>query len=132
VDKLELRVPRDRDGRFSAGLFERHQHSEKALVSPLAEMYVQGLSTRKVKAITQELCGHSFSASAVSAINKGPDQSLSEFAHRLLDEPYPYLILKHSQVARRYMTAESSAKVMTPAVAAGELEEEVTPLLMAS
>ena len=93
VGKLELRVPRDRDGRFSTELFERYQRSEKALVSALAEMYVQGVSTRKVKAITEELCGHSFSASAISAVNKGLDESLSEFAHRQLDEPYPYLIL---------------------------------------
>jgi len=93
VGKLELRVPRDREGRFSTELFERYQRSEKALVSALAEMYVQGVSTRKVKAITEELCGHSFSASAISQINKGLDKSLSEFAHRHLDEPYPYLIL---------------------------------------
>ena len=63
---LELRVPRDRDGRFSTDLFARYQRSEKALVSALAEMYVQGVSTRKVKAITEELCGHTFSASAIS------------------------------------------------------------------
>jgi putative transposase len=93
VGKLELRVPRDRDGRFSTELFERYQRSEKALVSALAEMYVQGVSTRKVKAITEELCGHSFSASAISSINKGLDESLSEFAQRHLEEPYPYLIL---------------------------------------
>jgi putative transposase len=55
VGKLELRVPRDRDGRFSTELFERYARSEKALVSALAEMYVQGVSTRKVKAITEEL-----------------------------------------------------------------------------
>jgi putative transposase len=93
VGKLELRVPRDRDGRFSTELFERYARSEKALVSALAEMYVQGVSTRKVKAITEELCGHSFSASAISSVNKGLDESLQEFAHRHLDEPYPYLIL---------------------------------------
>lgn len=51
VGKLELRVPQDREGRFSTQLFERYQRSEKALVSALAEMYVQGVSTRKVKAI---------------------------------------------------------------------------------
>ncbi len=69
VGKLELRVPQDRDGRFSMELFERYQRSERALVAALAEMDVQGVSTRKVKAITEELCGHSFSASAISAIN---------------------------------------------------------------
>jgi putative transposase len=71
VGKIELRVPRDRIGEFSTGLFERFQQSEKALVSALAEMYVQGVSTRKVRAITEELCGHSFSASAISAIKRG-------------------------------------------------------------
>jgi putative transposase len=93
VGKLELRVPQDRDGRFSTELFERYQRSEQALVATLAEMYVQGVSTRKVKAITEELCGHSFSASAISAINKRLDESLAAFAQRPLTEPFPYLIL---------------------------------------
>jgi transposase-like protein len=93
VGKLELRVPQDRNGRFSTQLFERYQRSEKALVSALAEMYVQGVSTRKVKAITEELCGHSFSASSISDINKTLDEQLEQFSSRRLDEEYPYLIL---------------------------------------
>src|SRR5512146_2184293 len=93
VGKLELRVPQDRDGRFSTELFERYQRSERALVAALAEMYVQGVSTRKVKAITEELCGHSFSASSISTINKKLDESLAQFAHRRLSEAFPYLIL---------------------------------------
>ncbi|WP_025290540.1 IS256 family transposase [Sphingomonas sanxanigenens] len=93
VGKLELRVPQDRNGRFSTELFERYQRSEQALVATLAEMYVQGVSTRKVKAITEELCGHSVSASAISAINKRLDASLAAFAGRQLAEPFPYLIL---------------------------------------
>jgi putative transposase len=93
IGKLELRVPRDRNGEFSTALFERYQRSEKALVAALAEMYVQGVSTRKVTAITEELCGHRFSASSISAINKGMDQALARFAARPLDEVYPYLIL---------------------------------------
>jgi putative transposase len=93
VGTLELRVPQDRQGRFSTEVFERYQRSEKALVGALAEMYVQGVSTRKVKAVTEELCGHSFSASAISAINKNLDASLKAFAERRLKEPYPYLIL---------------------------------------
>jgi hypothetical protein len=48
-------------------------------VGALAEMYVQGVSTRKVKAITEELCGHEFSASAISAINKRLDEDLHSF-----------------------------------------------------
>src|SRR5690348_16988477 len=66
VGKIELKVPQDRQGRFSTELFERYQRSEKALVAALAEMYVQGVSTRKVKQVTEELVGHAFSASAIS------------------------------------------------------------------
>jgi putative transposase len=93
VGKLELRVPQDRQGRFSTELFERYQRSEKALVAALAEMYVQGVSTRKVKAITEELCGHSFSAAAISTINAKLDEGLAQFAGRRLDDACPYLIL---------------------------------------
>ena len=93
VGRLELRVPQDRQGRFSTELFSRYQRSEQALVSALAEMYVQGVSTRKVKAVTEELCGHEFSASTVSEINQGLDARLAEFAGRRLEEAYPYLIV---------------------------------------
>jgi transposase-like protein len=93
VGTLELRVPQDRKGEFSTQVFERYQRSEKALVSALAEMYVQGVSTRKVKAITEELCGHSFSATAISDINKKLDHQLHQFATRRLEEKYPYVIL---------------------------------------
>src|SRR3984893_3329866 len=93
VGKLELRVPQDRSGRFSTQLFERYQRSEKALVAALAEMYVQGVSTRKVKAITEELCGQEFSASSISTINKRVDEELARFMSRRLEEDYPYLIL---------------------------------------
>lgn len=93
VGKLELRIPQDRQGHFSTQIFERYQRSEKALVSALAEMYIQGVSTRKVKAITEELCGYAFSASAISAVNKTLDESLERFAKRPLEENYPYLVL---------------------------------------
>ena len=93
VGKLELQVPQDRQGRFSTEIFERYQRSEKAFVNTLAEMYIQGVSTRKVKAVTEELCGHAFSASTVSSINVRLDEELAKFASRRLETEYPYLIL---------------------------------------
>ena len=93
VGKLELRVPQDRQGRFSTEIFERYQRSEKAFVNTLAEMYIQGVSTRKVKAVTEELCGHAFSASTVSTMNVRLDQELAQFSSRRLEAEYPYLIL---------------------------------------
>jgi putative transposase len=93
VGKMELRVPQDREGHFSTELFERYGRAERAFVGALVEMYVQGVSTRKVKAVTEELCGHEFSASAVSRLNVKMDETLRRFAERALDEDYPYLIL---------------------------------------
>lgn len=93
VGTIELRVPQDRLGRFSTEVFERYQRSEKALVAALVEMYVQGVSTRKVKAITEELCGHEFSASTISRVNTNLDAALKTFAERTLQEAYPYVIL---------------------------------------
>ena len=93
VGKLELRVPQDRQGHFRTEVFERYQRSEKALVGAMTEMYVQGVSTRKVKAITEELCGHEVSASTISRLNVKLDEELERFAKRRLSEAYPYLIL---------------------------------------
>jgi putative transposase len=93
IGKLELRVPQDRQGHFRTEVFERYQRSEKALVAALSEMYVQGVSTRKVKAITEELCGHEFSADSISQINRKLDDELAKWASRPLEEEYPYVIV---------------------------------------
>jgi putative transposase len=74
-------------------------------------MYIQGVSTRKVKAITEELCGHSFSASAISSIVKQLDVQLDQFANRSLDEAYPYLI-----VDARYEKVRESGAIRSRAV----------------
>src|SRR5262245_57264937 len=70
VGKLKLRVPQDRNGRFSTEIFERYRRSEKVLVAAFTQMSIQRVSIRKVQAISEELCGHSFSAGAISQINK--------------------------------------------------------------
>ena len=93
IGTLELRVPQDRGGLFRTEVFGRYQRSEKALLLALAEMYVQGVSTRKVRAITEELCGHGFSASSVSAVTVQLDGELERFMKRPLTEEYAYLIL---------------------------------------
>jgi len=101
VGKIELRVPQDRGGFFRTEIFERYQRSEKALVTSLMEMYLQGVSTRKVKKITEELCGTQFSAQTVSNLNKTLDAELEKFATRKLDVEYPYLILDATYIKVR-------------------------------
>jgi transposase-like protein len=92
VGGLELRVPKDRDGQFQTELFERYQRSEKAFVLALLQMYVEGVSTRKVSAITEALCGLEVSKSQVSALTAKLDAEVAEWRSRLLTEEYPYLI----------------------------------------
>ena len=75
------------------------------------KMYIQGVSTRKVKAISEELCGHSFSASATSGFNKKLDEELGRFAHRKLESEYPYLILD-----ARYEKVRENAVIRSRAV----------------
>jgi putative transposase len=93
VGTLVLRVPQDRAGHFSTQVFEQYQRSEKALVAALAQMYVQGVSTRKVAAITEELCGHEFSASSISTITARLDGQLAQFSRRPLTGAFPYVVL---------------------------------------
>ncbi len=93
VGPIVLRVPQDRSGQFSTQVFEQYQRSEKALVAALAQMYVQGVSPRKVAAITEELCGHEFSASSLSEITRRLDEQLRQFTQRTLAPEYPYVIL---------------------------------------
>jgi transposase-like protein len=92
VGTLTLRVPQDRDGPFSTQLFARYQRSEKALVLTLMEMYVEGISTRKVAEVTEALCGTSFSKSPVSELVGTLDADLAAWRERPLTATgYPYL-----------------------------------------
>jgi len=93
VGRLELMVPKDREGRFQTELFEKYQRNEKALMLAVAEMYVQGVSTRKVKKITEELCGLEISKSQVSALAKGLDTEVHTWRMRRLTKQYPYLVV---------------------------------------
>src|ERR1035437_5605380 len=92
VGELELMVPKDRDGEFQTELFERYQRSEKAFVLALMQMYVEGVSTRKVSAITEALCGLEISKSQVSALTAKLDAEINEWRMRPFTEAYPYLI----------------------------------------
>jgi len=112
VGTLNLLVPRDREGTFSTRLFSRYQRNEKALVLALMEMYVEGVSTRKVKDITEELCGTSFSKSTVSHLAAGLDAELAAWRGRPLEaKAYPYLF-----VDARYEKVRKGHRVVSQGV----------------
>src|SRR5690554_4754353 len=93
VGKLTLKVPRHRNGQFSTELFSRYQRSEQALVLAMMEMVINGVSTRKVELITEELCGEKFSKSTVSALCKKLDPIVHAFRTRPLENHYPFIIV---------------------------------------
>ena len=105
VGTIELEVPRDREGTFQTALFQRYQRSEKALVLTLMQMVVQGVSTRRVKDITTELCGREFSKSTVSRLAEELDEQVEAWAERRLDREYPFLLLDAMQLKVRRQKA---------------------------
>lgn len=89
---LELKVPQTRGTDFYPASLERGSRSERALKLAIAEMYIKGVSTRKVTAITKELCGLEVSSSQVSAMAKELDEEFESFRGRDLGEfPYVYV-----------------------------------------
>src|ERR671911_2170141 len=112
VGTLNLLVPQDREGTFSTRLFSRYQRNEKALVLALMEMYVEGVSTRKVKHITEELCGTTFSKSLISSLAGRLDAELEAWRSRPLEaEGYPYLF-----VDARYEKVRVGSRIVSQGV----------------
>jgi len=111
LGKLFLSIPQDRDGTFNTELFERYQRSEQALIVCLQEMVINGVSTRKVKKITERLCGLEFSKSQVSEISKKLDAEVQLWLNRPLKEDYPYVF-----VDARYNKVRRDHKVESHAV----------------
>lgn len=92
IGTLTLRVPRHRNEPFHTVLLESYQRSEVALITTMMEMVIQGVSTRKVEKVTQELCGASFSKSTVSELCKSLDKMVLEFKNQRLKGSYPFVM----------------------------------------
>jgi transposase-like protein len=112
VGTLNLLVPQDREGTFSTSLFARYQRNEKALCLALMQMYVEGVSTRKVTEVTEALCGTSFSKSLVSELAGHLDSELEGWRSRRLEaDAYPYLF-----VDARYEKVRVDGRVVSQGV----------------
>jgi putative transposase len=92
VGSITFAIPQVREGGFYPEALEKGLRSERALLLALAEMYVQGVSTRKVKAVTEKLCGVALSSTQVSHAATLLDTELEKWRKRPIGE-YPYLLL---------------------------------------
>jgi len=99
VGEVTFDIPQVREGGFYPHSLEKGMRSERALLLTLAEMYVQGVSTRKVAAITEQLCGTQINASQVSRACKQLDEELEAWRTRPLGEVlYLYLDARYEKV----------------------------------
>lgn len=93
IGRITLKVPRHREQPFKTMIFENYSRSEAALVASMAEMVVNGVSTRKVSQVMETLCGTSYSKSTVSELCKDLDKPVKAFRDRPLNGQYPFLTL---------------------------------------
>ena len=125
VGPLVLHVPQVRDGSFSTTLFARYQRSEQALVLALMEMVLNGVSTRKVATITEELCGTRFSRSTVSHLCTALDARVQAWNERSLDaQAYPFVLVDALvvKVRRDHAVRATSALIVSGVNAQGRRE----------
>ncbi|MGE7942922.1 IS256 family transposase [Lysinibacillus xylanilyticus] len=112
IGRVTLRVPRTRDGEFSTTLFEKYSRMDQALVLSLMEMVVQGVSTRKVTHIVEQLCGQKVSKSFVSSLMEKLDPVIEKWSNRsLADIQCPYLFLD-----AMYIKVRENGRVLSKAV----------------
>jgi transposase-like protein len=121
LGEITFAVPQVREGGFYPSALEKGLRSERALVTTLAEMYVQGVSTRKVKAITEELCGMEISAMQVSRATAQLDAVLQEWRERALGEiTYLYVDARYEKVRAAGQVRDAAVLVATGITPTGE------------
>ena len=99
VGEIEFAIPQVREGEFYPAALEKGMRSERALTLALAEMYVQGVSTRREAAITEKLCGTAVSSAQVSRAANKLDEVLEGWRTQPLDEiVYMYLVARYEKV----------------------------------
>ena len=121
IGDITFAIPQVREGGFYPSALEKGMRSERALVAALAEMYVQGVSTRKVKAITEELCGVEISTMQVSRATAQLDEVLQEWRERLLGEvTYLYVHARYEKIREAGQVRDAAVLVSTGITPAGE------------
>lgn len=92
IGRITLKIPRHRNEPFHTTLVENYQRNEQALITTMIEMVVQGIATRSIEKVTEELCGTKFSKSTVSNLCKQLDEEVLKFKNRPLEGIYPFVM----------------------------------------
>lgn len=114
IGSITLEVPRHRNVPFRTMIFDNYSRSEAALIACMAEMVVNGVSTRKVAKVVETLCGETYTKSTVSELCKELDEKVEEFRNRPLEGHYPFIEVdatyfkvreKHRFISKAFMIA---------------------------
>jgi transposase-like protein len=119
IGNITLKVPRTRNGEFSTTVFEKYSRCDQALVLSMVEMVVNGVSTRKVTNIVEQLCGKNVSKSFVSSLTHKLDPLVNEWAGRPLNTTYyPYVFADAMYIkVREHNRVVSKAVYIATAIA---------------
>jgi putative transposase len=121
MGEITFAVPQVREGVFYPSALEKGLRSERALIIALAEMYVQGVSTRRVKVITEQLCGVEISATQVSRATAQLDEVLQEWRERPLGEiAYLYVDARYEKVREAGQVRDAAVLVASGITPGGE------------
>ena len=90
---IVLTVPRHRNEPFKTMIFDNYSRSEASLIATMSEMVINGVSTRRVSNVVEQLCGKNISKSAVSELCKDLDHNVREFRNRPLELNYPFVMV---------------------------------------
>ncbi|WP_042354843.1 IS256 family transposase [Bacillus rubiinfantis] len=112
IGKIKLKVPRTRNGEFTTSVFEKYARWDQALILSMLEMVINGVSTRKVTNIVEQLCGENVSKSLVSTLTQKLDPVINDWSKRPLNTTYyPFLF-----VDAMYIKVREHQKVVSKAV----------------
>lgn len=117
---MELKVPRDREGNYQPSCFTRYKRTSNRIDDGIREMFLRGVSTRKVGEILDALCGFKVSASYVSKVTKKLDILVGEYENAPIDDDFAFLFVDGISVRIRY---ELEAKRMVILTAYGIRKE---------
>ncbi len=121
IGQITVAVPQVREGGFYPQSLERGTRSERALKLALAEMYVQGVSTRRVAAITEQLCGFQVSSGQVSQAAQALDTTLEAWRQRPLAEcPYLFLDARYEKVRQGGIVQDAAVLIAVGVDAQGK------------
>ena len=125
IGTITLSVPRHRNQPFKTLIFENYSRSEAALVASMAEMVVNGVSTRKISRVMETLCGTSFSKSTVSEVCKDLDAIVDGFKNRQLDNIYPFMYVDATYLKVRENHRITSKALMIAMAITNEGKREI-------